>query len=183
VHGRFRFSAAAYFKEEGLTSYTRELQFKPKWFLTENFSLGLELDYFHSPNWLLWDQGRQVAVYQRRELDSALNLNWYPTLKQELRLKVQWVGLDAEALQAYTVQPDGRPLPGGTLPHDFTLDTLGLQLRYRYEFHPLSDLYVVYSRGGDGSLADRSESLGSQFRRAINEVSTSLLFVKLRYRI
>jgi hypothetical protein len=124
-----------------------------------------------------------VATYKRREMDSIFTVNWYPAPKQELRLKVQWVGLDARALQAYTVQPDGQSLPGGTLPHDFTINTLGLQLRYRYEFHPLSDLYVVYSRGGDGSLADQSESLGRQFRRVINEVNTSLLFVKLRYRI
>ena len=31
---------------------------------------------------------------------------------------------------------------------DFSVETLGVQLRYRYEFEPLSYLYVVYGRGG-----------------------------------
>jgi hypothetical protein len=96
---------------------------------------------------------------------------------------VQWVGLAAQGRQAYDLAADGTPIPNATLPHDFTVSTVGLQLRYRYEFHPLSDLYVVYSRGGDGSLADRSETLRAQFTRAWNRTDTSMLFVKLRYRI
>jgi hypothetical protein len=31
---------------------------------------------------------------------------------------------------------------------DFSVETLGVQLRYRFEFKPLSYLYVVYARGG-----------------------------------
>jgi hypothetical protein len=173
IHGRFRFYAAAYAREQGFTSYTRELQLKPKFFVNDDLSLELTLDYFDSPNWLIWLAGRQVGIYRRQELSSNFGVNWYPTSRQELRLRMQWVGLAA----------DGTPAPAGVVPGDFTVSTLGLQLRYRYEFHPLSDLYVVYSRGGDGSLSDRSETLREQFTRAWNQTDTSLLFVKLRYRI
>lgn len=183
VHGRFRYYAAAYAREQGFTSYTRELQIKPKFFVSDDLSLELTLDYFDSPNWLIWVAGRQVGIYRRQELDSSFAVSWYPNSRQELRLRMQWVGLAAQGRQAYDLAADGTPIPNAALPHDFTVSTVGLQLRYRYEFHPLSDLYVVYSRGGDGSLADRSEPLREQFTRAWNQTNTSLVFVKLRYRI
>ena len=183
VHGRFRYYVSVFAREQGFTSYTRQLQFRPKFFVTDNLSLGLDLNYFDSPNWLIWLAGSQVGIYRRQELGANFNVNWYPAPKQELRLKVQWVGLGAEAIQAYDVSADGTPVPIDARPPDFTVSTLGLQLRYRYEFHPLSELYVVYSRGGDGSLADRDEQLQEQFTRAWRQVDTSALFVKLRYRI
>jgi hypothetical protein len=183
VVGRFRYEITVYLKEQGFGQYTKELRLVPKWFLTENLSVDSTLNYYDSPNWLLWTSGRHVATYRRHELDSSLNVNWYPTSKQELRFKLQWIGLGAEALQAYDLAADGTPIAVAGLPSDFTVSTLGVQLRYRYEFRPLSDLFVVYSRGGDGSLADRSESLASQFTRAVNNVNSSLFFVKLRYRI
>ena len=183
IVGRFRYEVAAFLKEQGFGQYTRELRFIPKWFLTENFSIDADLNYYDSPNWLLWTAGPQVATYRRHELVSSFNINWYPTSKQDFRFKLQWIGLGAEALQTYNLAADGTPVAVGGLPSDFTVSTLGLQLRYRYELHPQSDLYVVYSRGGDGSLADRNESLGSQFTRAVDNVNSSLFFVKLRYRI
>jgi len=98
-------------------------------------------------------------------------------------MKIQWLGVGAEAHQAFDVVADGTPVPIATLPSDFTVSTLGLQLRYRFEFRPQSDFYAVYSRGGDGSLDDRDESLHSQLRRAIDQTNTSLFLFKLRYRI
>ncbi len=183
IVGRYRYEVAAFIREQGFGQYTRQMRFIPKWFLTENLSVDANLNYYDSPNWLIWTAGPQVATYRRHELDSSLNLNWYPTSKQELRFKLQWIGLGAEALQAYDLAPDGTPVAVGGLPSDFTVSTLGVQVRYRYEFHPLSDLFVVYGRGGDGSLTDRSESLASQFTRAVDNTTSSLFFVKLRYRI
>ena len=46
---------------------------------------------------------------------------------------------------------------------DFSLSNLGFQVRYRYELAPLSDLYVVYSRGGldeDDQSRSLSDLLG-----------------------
>ena len=183
ITGRFRYYARVAFDEQDIHSYTRQVQLKPKWFFTENLSLDLDLQYAVSPNWSLWFAGRQLGVYRREELDSSLNLNWYPAPKQELRLKMQWVGLDARARQLYAILANGDPVPAVGRPNDFTVSTVGLQLRYRYEFAPLSDLYVVYSRGGDGSLSDRRESLRDQFSRSLDQINGSLLFVKLRYRI
>ena len=183
AQGRFRYYAKFVAREQGFTGLTHQLNFEPSWFLTDNLVLGLPLGLSNSPNWLLWTAGSQVATYHRHEFHVGLNASWYPTARQELRLKYQWVGLGAQALQLYQLLPDGTPLAIAGLPSDFTDSTFATQLRYRFEFKPQSELYVVYSRGGDGSLDDRSESLGAQFRRARDQITTSQFFVKLRYRI
>jgi hypothetical protein len=183
IHGRFRYSGKLLLHEEGFTDLTRELIFEPKCFVTDAFSVGLNLDLAYSPNWLLWVRDSRVAVYRRHEFNVGLNANWYPSARQELRVKLQWLGLGAKAVQAYELATDGSALPVAGLPNDFTVSTLGAQLRYRYEFRPQSDFYAVYSRGGDGSLEDATESLGAQFRRAVNQTNTSQFFVKVRYRM
>ena len=183
AQGRFRYYAKFVAREQGFTGLTHQLNFEPSWFLTDNLVLGLPLELSNSPNWLLWTAGSQVATYHRHEFHVGLNASWYPTARQELRLKFQWVGLGAQALQLYQLLPDGTPLAIAGLPSDFTDSTFATQLRYRFEFKPQSELYVVYSRGGDGSLDDRTESLGAQFRRARDQITTSQFFVKLRYRI
>jgi len=183
TRGHFRYYVQAIAREQGFTGLTHQLHFEPNWFLTDNLVLGLPLEFWDSPNWLLWTAGAQVATYRRHEFHLGLNASWYPTARQELRLKFQWVGLGAQALQRYQLLPDGTPLAIAGLPSDFTDSTFGTQLRYRFEFKPQSELYLVYSRGGDGSLDDRSESLAAQFRRARDQLTTSQFFVKLRYRI
>jgi hypothetical protein len=183
VRGRFRYTIKALLHEEGFTDLTRELKLEPKFFVTENLSVGLTLDMAYSPNWLLWVEGSKVAVYRRHEFNAGLNANWYPSQRQELRVKLQWLGLGAKAVQAYELATDGSAMPIAGLPHDFTVSTLGAQLRYRYEFKPQSELYAVYSRGGDGSLDDATESLGAQFRRAVKQTNTSQFFFKVRYRM
>jgi hypothetical protein len=64
---------------------------------------------------------------------------------------------------------------------DFSVRQLGFQIRYRYELAPLSDLYVVYGRGGY-QLDPRFEEAGSQFGRSFDLRDSEQLLVKLAYR-
>jgi len=49
---------------------------------------------------------------------------------------------------AYRVDAAGNSIPTDEPVSDFSVSNLGVQLRYRYEFAPLSYVYVVYGRGG-----------------------------------
>ena len=180
--GRFRFYSALRLRQEGESGYTRELQFSPSWFLTETLRVGVQLDYYNGPDWLLWRGADRFASYKRNELDLFATLNWYPRPNQELRAKLQWIGLDAKLRQDLRLGADQRLVPAAAFARDFTLSSLGMQLRYRYEFAPLSELFIVYSRGGDGSLDGGSEGFAGQFQRALDNVTADQLFVKLRYR-
>jgi hypothetical protein len=180
--GKFRWQAFVHLEEQGISGWTRQLEFDPTFFITESLSIGAELIYAHSDDWLLWVAGNSLARYRRDDVTTRLNLNWFPAPRQELRFKLQWLGLSARVKQGYQIAADRRLVAAQTQASNFTFNNLGLQLRYRYELQPLSDLYVVYSRGGDGSLDDRDEALGSQFRRAWDHRTADQLSVKLRYR-
>lgn len=180
--GRLRFFVSARLREQGLTGFTRELQFNPRWFLTDNFSVGVELDHYVSPNWLVWRQGNQLAVYRRNELDTLLKIDWYPAPRQDLRLKLQWIGIGARSQRSYAIDTGHELQPIPLQAADFSVGTLALQVRYHYEFAPLSELFIVYSRGGDGSLDDRADGLASEFQRSISRRTADQLFAKIRYR-
>ena len=68
------------------------------------------------------------------------------------------------------------------MPAAFSQAELGLQLRYRYEIAPLSDLFVVYSRGGNAARDDAEEDLASLWSEAIDNPTADQFIVKLRYR-
>ena len=63
----------------------------------------------------------------------------------------------------------------------FSLSNLGFQVRYRWEYKPLSYLYVVYGRGGDlfnELTLDSRQALRDSF--ALRDAEQ--LVVKLSYR-
>jgi len=64
---------------------------------------------------------------------------------------------------------------------DFSLRNLGFQVRYRYMLAPLSDLYVVYGRGGF-MLDEFSAGPREQLRDSFDLRDSEQLLVKLSYR-
>ena len=64
---------------------------------------------------------------------------------------------------------------------DFSLRNLGFQVRYRYELAPLSNLYVVYGRGGY-MLDEFSTGAAEQWRDSFSLRDSEQLLVKLAYR-
>jgi hypothetical protein len=101
--------------------------------------------------------------------------------RQELRMKVQAIGVDARLKQAYRVDTAGRAIPSEEPLDDFSVSNLGFQIRYRYELAPLSYLYIVYGRGGY-----EEDPIGDQAGRLVRD-SFSLrddeqLLIKVSYR-
>ncbi|PNS09414.1 DUF5916 domain-containing protein [Solilutibacter silvestris] len=131
--------------------------------------------------WLLWQHDNLLGQYEQRQLMLAATLNWNISPKQELRVKLQAIGLTGHARQAWRVQPDMTPVQSNDVINDFNLHTLGFQIRYRYELAPLSNLYVVYGRGGydQGELFTDARS---EFQHAFQLRNTEMLMVKLAYR-
>jgi hypothetical protein len=113
----------------------------------------------------------------------ALNGDWYPRPKHELRLKAQWLGLKARFVRSYSAGAGGDLMSSPVAQPDFELSNVAVQLRYRYEIGPLSDLYIVYSRGGEVFDASTRRSFGAALGEAWRNPSADQLFFKLRYRL
>lgn len=180
--GAFRFWSALRWRGQGLSGPTRELQFQPAWFPTETFNANLELDYYDSEDWLIWLEDDRFGRFKRQEFSVLGTLNWLPHPNQEWRLKLQWVGLAADSGRSYRIGPRARLMRDPTAAQDFTISTVGVQFRYRYEFRPLSNIYFVYSRGGDGSLDGTSDDAGRALSRAWKNKTADQFFVKVQYR-
>lgn len=63
-------------------------------------------------------------------------------------MKLQALAIEAQAKGAYRVLANTQPLRTDEAVPDFSVRNLGFQVRYRYEVAPMSDLYIVYARGG-----------------------------------
>jgi hypothetical protein len=154
---------------------------EPRYFISDAFyaSVGVVAD--HTPDWLVWQADNLIGSFDAREADLNVGLNWMPSNRHELRVKLQAIGLEARLRQAYRVGPDGRAVATDDPVDDFSVSNFGLQVRYRFEFAPLSYLYVVYGRGGydEQPLADGADGL---LRDSFRLRDDEQLLVKFSYR-
>ena len=186
---KFAWSATMGAEQEELNytwTYSSDLGFT--WRPVDRFSFDLDVSIKKRDGWLLYSGGRNFTTYDAEELQPQLAVDYFISARQQLRLTMQWAGVKARA-QDYWIVPleDGdllpRPPPGSDEnPEDFTLSRLTAQFRYRWEIGPLSDLYVVYTRGSALVDDDLTADFGDLYRNAVNNPVISLFVVKLRYR-
>ncbi|HEX5756607.1 MAG TPA: DUF5916 domain-containing protein [Arenimonas sp.] len=146
------------------------------------FFAGVQAEF--NNDWLLWQGSNLLASFESRMLLLNAGMTWLIGDKQELRVRLEAIGLDAEAQQAWRIADDGRPLATAENVDDFALRRLGFQIRYRYELAPLSHLYVAYVRGGalfEEQLGGGFDA-GDQFTRAFDLRDSEQLLIKLSYR-
>ena len=124
--------------------------------------------------------------FDAEQLQITFDSNHKITAKQELRLGIQWVGLDATGKTAYEIGPDGYLNPSGVdiASSSFDYAVFTGQIRYKYEFSPLSDLFIVYSRGGKVALGatDKSGDFGDLMTEAFEDRDAERILMKIRYR-
>ena len=154
---------------------------EPTYFLSDAFNVYVGLYASRTPAWLVWQRENLIGSFDGREANFDAGFNWNIGSSQELRLKLQAIGLNARLRQGFRVDTAGNAVASDEPIDDFSVRNLGFQIRYRYELAPLSYLYVVYARGGyeEDPFADRSgRLLHDSFRLRDDEQ----LLVKLSYR-
>ena len=156
------------------------------WNPIDRFTLDMDLRWKKRNNWVIWVEDRDLTAFDAIELTPSMSMDFFITAKQQLRMTLQWAGINADESEFYSV-----PLQPGELlertkdplspSDDFTISRLTAQLRYRWEIGPLSDLFVVYTRGSN--LANRiDEDFDVLLQDAFDDPIIDTLIVKLRYR-
>jgi len=183
--GNWEFYRSARIGQSGLENIDHsdvEFNFNPKYYVNDSLSFNLGLNAEYKPDWLLWREDNLLGTFEATRVGLSAGIEWLIGTRQELRVKLETIALDAKVKQAWRVDAQGNPVASNDLVPDFNLNNLGFQIRYRYELAPLSDLYVVYSRGGFGSEQDNPRDplnlLGDAFSLHDNE----MFLVKLSYR-
>lgn len=158
-----------------------DVKFIPTYFVSDAFSLYAGPYYEHLPDWLVWQHDRLIGRFDEHTLRIDAGFDWNIDSRQELRMKLQAIGLDARLRHGYLVAGNGRAVASNQPVEDFSVRNLGVQIRYRYELGPLSYLYVVYGRGGyvlDGYARGSIDAFDGSFGLRQDEQ----LLVKLSYR-
>ena len=128
----------------------------------------------------------EYTSFESHAWSPRLEINYFVNARQRLRLTTQWTGLKAFEDMFYRVNPNKReylhPVPNpDDEPDDFIISRMTFQLRYRWEIAPLSDLFVVYTRGAN---LPRNSFFSFQdlLEQSWNDRIVDQVAIKLRYR-
>ncbi len=181
--GRWKVFLGGWWMQEGDDDHAFQLESELSYQFSDRLDIGLSWYPRWSRDWLIWRGGDQLASYERSYVRTSWNLNWFPAPNHEFRLKSQWVTIRAHDATALAIGPGGALLPSAQVHPDFAVGNFGLQLRYRYEFAPQRELYVVYARGGYLEDEEHAESSVRLFRDAVDLRDADQVLVKLRWRL
>jgi hypothetical protein len=180
----FSYAFGAAYQQEDLGDGTDIVKFIANWRPSDRFALSANVRYRNRDGWLLHQEERNFTTFQAEEWSPKISADYFLSAKQQLRFSVQWVGVKAREDKFYRVP--GKPgdlirtaKPVG--PSDsFSLSQMTLQLRYRWEIAPLSDVFLVYTR-----LVDEGSELktfSDTFSDGYDDPLEDSLVLKIRYR-
>ena len=182
-------------KQEELSGWTYVTSLGVTYKPNHRFSLDLDLNYQDRDGWLLYTgvpdhptRNRDFTTYGAQDFQPRLGVDLFLSARQQFRLSLQWAAIKAEEQERWVLPEDGDGnlvpvIPDEDAPsRDFVINRMTVQLRYRWQIAPLSDLFVVYTRGSNipGSMID--DDFGELFQDALQNPVVDFLVVKLRYR-
>jgi hypothetical protein len=181
--GKWRGYGRASLLQEGDDDLAFEAESKVEYFVREDLNAALRVAMLWSRDWLIWLEDDLLASFHRKRATLAGDLNWFPARNHELRVKLQWLAIDARDATPYRSAPSGDLVESADVVPDFLVNNFGLQIRYRWTFAPQSDFYVVYGRGGLEFADDPAErGMSDLFTSAFDLRDSDQLIVKARYR-
>ena len=114
-------------------------------FPNENIKIRSEFRVKKEKEWLNWIDGNHLAAYDLNQRIFSLNLNWFKGTKHEIRLKSQFIALEAKNPVSLETNSNGVLFGSDKLVNPFSNGITSFQVRYRYEIAPLSNVYIVLS--------------------------------------
>ena len=156
------------------------LYYHPSYYFTDNLRISWGLWYRQQQDGLLW-MNDQLARYKYKNLNNGIDFDATLDDKQELRVRFQWISVTGKEGVAQTIDQKGDLFSTQAKVDDFSRSTTRFQVRYRYELAPLSNIYLVYSRGGF-SENDLQQSNLALFDEGWGERTGDNFVAKIRYR-
>lgn len=181
----FSYGVAGYVKQAQISGTERNIRPFVKYTPTENISIDASLQYKLRHNWQLWQEKDRIDSFDSKQINMTVKSTWIMDDAQEVRIAMQWVGLNAESQKSYRINGTGDLYASGEAKSEnFNQGNLAFQLRYKYQFAPLSDLYIVYSRGGSTweKSNENQQGFGGLFSDSFEGTTADQLTMKVRYR-
>lgn len=156
------------------------------WRPNDRFSSDLRLDYTDREALLVHKGKGAYTSFESHQWAPRLEMNYFLNAWQQLRFTLQWTALKAFEDRFWQVdtqnldflQPVAKPNDDSD---NFTISRLTFQARYRWEIAPLSDLFVVYTRGSN-LPSDSFDTFQDLLVQSWTDTVVDTLAIKLRYR-
>ena len=142
--------------------------------------------YRDSRGWVLYMGDRKFNRFYSEQVSQLVSLDYFLSARQQFRATLQWTGINASERDFWQLPDDMGPLVVRSVDpledsSDFTISRMTAQLRYRWEIAPLSDLFVVYTRGSNVPSLGHAD-FDKLFRESLSDPIVDVLVIKLRYR-
>ena len=144
------------------------------------FKVGFSARIRNEKEWLNWIENNDLAIYDLSQKTISINMNWYRGIKHEIRLKSQFVALEAKNPRSLTVNENGYLLNSNKEINPFSEGITSFQIRYKYEIAPLSYIYLVYTKGGSMFEDNTSRETSEIFKDPWNNPDNEIFSIKFR---
>ena len=155
---------------------------------SDRWSFSIRANYTDGDSWLIHRGDRNFSTYSFSQWSPRIRYDIFFSSKQQLGFVLQWVGIKAFEDRRWLVPTQrGDLIDNGSRPDtgaaDFAVSDMTVQVRYRWEIAPLSDLFVVYNRGGRATGVNTDDQYDSLLSDAFSNPTSEFLVMKLRYRV
>ena len=146
----------------------------------DDFKLGWEFRVREEDEWLNWIKDNELAVYDLTQKIISINANWFKGYKHEIRLKSQFVALEAESPISLISDKAGYLYNHNSIVKPFTDGITSFQVRYKYEIAPLSYIYLVYTKGGRVYDDENERNTSDVFKDPWEDPDNEIFSLKFR---
>ena len=161
--------------------YKREFyKIAGSYFPNDNLKINLQYRVRKENEWLIWSEDNKFGLYDSQQDTVSVGLNWFSGNKHEVRLKSQFVALQADNPRSLVSDKQGYLYDSNESLKSFTQGVVSFQIRYKYEIAPLSYIYLVYSKGGSNFEEDENYSKSEIFNQPWNNPSDEVYSIKFR---
>ena len=156
------------------------------WRPNDRFSFDLGLNYTDTEALLVHQGEGNYTSFEAHQWAPKLDSNYFISARQQFRVTLQWNSLKAFEDRFWQVNPHRlerlKPVANpDNDPDDFVISRLTFQARYRWQIAPLSDLFIVYTRGSN--LPSNSfYTFQDLLEQGWNDRIVDSFAIKLRYR-
>ena len=175
--------AGLYFDNTALRGRQTFVEIGARYWIGDDFNarLGIEASRFRGRT--LWRGGNLFGVFARSDsIAPDLQLEWFQGTHHELRVKTQLLAIRGSDAAAFRLQANERlsPSPADSV-SNFAVNSFGFQVRYRYKISQESDVFVVYSRGGEAVRERGDDGLADLLSDSLELRDGDQFLVKVRY--
>ena len=157
------------------------------WRPSDRMTMHTSIFYMNRDSWVLFRGDRQFTSYISESWSPRFGVDLFVTSKQHLRMDLEWSAIKAHEDAFYRLPDDDTRLtsiddPNSEFADDFAISRMNMQVRYRWELAPMSDLFVVYSKRA--ALPDALRyGFADQFTETFGHPTSEGLVVKLRHHL